>query len=168
MLVLGLGDGFKNQEIMKMRVSGLSNDEIGVLLYQSEAETIDKAIKSIIQIHFPHKWPKKCHNYYLMFFHLILLWFSYDFLCFSHVVHLSLSPDNNKSKATPDFFAAPGLLEVSALIETIIDYWPGWWRNSHRFRLREIKDCDTLGIGYQSNIPNPETRICDVANWKFC
>ena len=48
MMVLGLGDGFKNQEIMKMKVSGLSNNEIGILLYQSEAEEIKKAIKSII------------------------------------------------------------------------------------------------------------------------
>ena len=37
MLVLGLGDGFKNQEIMRMRVSGLSNNEVSILLYQSEA-----------------------------------------------------------------------------------------------------------------------------------
>ena len=48
MLVLGLGDGFKNQEIMEIRVSGLSNNEIGILLYQNEAEKINKAIKSII------------------------------------------------------------------------------------------------------------------------
>ena len=44
MLVLGLGDGFKNQEIMKMRVSGLSTNEIGILLYQSEAEKVNEAI----------------------------------------------------------------------------------------------------------------------------
>ena len=47
MLVLGLGDGFKNQEIMKMRVSGLSSNEIGILLHQIEAEEIKKAITSI-------------------------------------------------------------------------------------------------------------------------
>ena len=48
MLVLGFGDGFKNQEIMKMKVLGLSNNGIGIILYQSEAEKINKAIKSII------------------------------------------------------------------------------------------------------------------------
>ena len=31
-LVLGLGDRFKNREIMKMKVSGLSNNEMGILL----------------------------------------------------------------------------------------------------------------------------------------
>ena len=48
MLVLGLGDGLKNQEIMKMMVWGLQNTEIGILLYQTEAEKINKAIKSIV------------------------------------------------------------------------------------------------------------------------
>ena len=45
---MGIGDGLKNQEIIKMKVSGLSNTEIGILWYQSEAEKIDKAIRSII------------------------------------------------------------------------------------------------------------------------
>ena len=48
MLVLGLGDGFKNQEIMDLGALGLSNNEIGILLYRSEAERNNKAIKSII------------------------------------------------------------------------------------------------------------------------
>ena len=48
MLVLGLGDWFENQEIMEFGVSGLSNNEIGILLYQSEAEKVNKAITSII------------------------------------------------------------------------------------------------------------------------
>ena len=47
MLVLGLGDGFKNQEIMEFRVLSLQTNEIGILLYQSGAEKINKAIKSI-------------------------------------------------------------------------------------------------------------------------
>ena len=45
MLVLGLGDGFKNQEIMEFEVS---DNEIGILLYRSEEEKNNKAIKSII------------------------------------------------------------------------------------------------------------------------
>ena len=48
MLVLGLGDGSKNPEIMKKRVWGFSNNEIGILLYKNEAEKMNKAIKSII------------------------------------------------------------------------------------------------------------------------
>ena len=48
MLVLGLGDGLKNQEIMKIGVLGFGNNEIVILLYQSEAEKINEAIKSII------------------------------------------------------------------------------------------------------------------------
>ena len=48
----------KNQEIMEFEVLGFENNEIGILLYQNEAEKINKAIKSIIQIHFPHIWPK--------------------------------------------------------------------------------------------------------------
>ena len=38
MLVLGLGDGFKNAEIMELSVLGFSNNEIGNLLYQSGAD----------------------------------------------------------------------------------------------------------------------------------
>ena len=38
MLVFGLGDGFKNPEIMKMKVSGLKKNGIGILVYQSEAD----------------------------------------------------------------------------------------------------------------------------------
>ena len=48
MLVLGLGDGFKNPEIMGFGVSGFSNNGIGIFLYQSEAEKISKAIESIL------------------------------------------------------------------------------------------------------------------------
>ena len=38
MLFAGLGGGFKNQEIMEFGFSGLSNNEIGIVLYQSEAD----------------------------------------------------------------------------------------------------------------------------------
>ena len=38
----------QNQEIMEFGVLGLSNNEIGILLYQSEAETINYDIKNII------------------------------------------------------------------------------------------------------------------------
>ena len=38
MLVWGLGDGFKNQEIMECFISRRSNNEIGILLYQSGAD----------------------------------------------------------------------------------------------------------------------------------
>ena len=48
MLVLGLGVGFENPEIMEFGVSGFSNTEIGFLLYQNEAEKIKKAIISLI------------------------------------------------------------------------------------------------------------------------
>ena len=37
-LVLGLGDGFKNPEIIEMKIFGHSHKQIGVLLYQIEAE----------------------------------------------------------------------------------------------------------------------------------
>ena len=36
MLVLGLGDGFKNQEIMECGVLGFQNNELWILVYQSE------------------------------------------------------------------------------------------------------------------------------------
>ena len=48
MSMLGLGVGFKNPEIIEMRSLGISNDEIGILLDQIEAEKINKAIQSII------------------------------------------------------------------------------------------------------------------------
>ena len=80
MLVLGLGDGFENQDIMNMRVSGLSNNEIGILLHQNEAEQINKAIKSIIWTHFPHKWSKNHHNHNHMFPILFLRFFLWFFL----------------------------------------------------------------------------------------
>ena len=38
----------KNQEIMEFGVLGFSNNEIGILLYQNEAEKINKAIESMI------------------------------------------------------------------------------------------------------------------------
>ena len=38
MLVVGIGDGFNNQEIMGFGGLGFQNNEIGILLYQSEAE----------------------------------------------------------------------------------------------------------------------------------
>ena len=47
-LVLGPGDGLKHYEIMKFGVAGLKNNEIGILLYQNEADENKKAIKSII------------------------------------------------------------------------------------------------------------------------
>ena len=68
MLVLGLGDGFKNQETMKFVVFGLQNNEIGIWLYQSEADQFQEAFKPIIiSPQFPHKWPQNCHNYSNMF-----------------------------------------------------------------------------------------------------
>ena len=48
MLGLGALDTFKKPQIMTMSVLGLGNNEIGILLYQTEAEQINKAIKSII------------------------------------------------------------------------------------------------------------------------
>ena len=48
MLVLGALDTSKNPQIMKMMVFGFKNNETGILLYQTEAEQINKAIKSII------------------------------------------------------------------------------------------------------------------------
>ena len=38
MMVLGLSNGFENKEIMEFGASGFENNEIGILLYQSEAE----------------------------------------------------------------------------------------------------------------------------------
>ena len=48
MLVLGLSDGFENNEIMDFLLLGLSNNEIGIFLYQCEAEKSNKAIAPII------------------------------------------------------------------------------------------------------------------------
>ena len=39
----------KNQEIMKISSFDISNNEIGILLYQCEAEKINKAIKPILK-----------------------------------------------------------------------------------------------------------------------
>ena len=47
MLVLAGLDTSKNPQIMKIRVWGFSNNEIGILLYQIEAEKHKKAVQSI-------------------------------------------------------------------------------------------------------------------------
>ena len=73
MLVLGLGDGFKDQEIMKMKVLGVSNDEIGFYYTNLKRE---KSIK-LLKVYVPHIWPKNGHNYCHMFsydFPMIFLW----------------------------------------------------------------------------------------------
>ena len=59
-------DTSKNPKIMKIRVSGLWSNEIGILFYQNEAEKINKAIKSIIKMHVPNIWPT-------IFFPMLLL-----------------------------------------------------------------------------------------------
>ena len=59
MLVWGGVDTSKNLKIMKCCVSGFQNNEIGILLYQIEAEQIQKTIQSIIQIHFPQDFGEK-------------------------------------------------------------------------------------------------------------
>ena len=48
MLVLRGLDTSKNPKIMKMKASGFSNNEIGILLYQIEAEKNNQDIKNII------------------------------------------------------------------------------------------------------------------------
>ena len=47
-VVLGGLDTSQNPKIMKMRIWGFQNNEIGILLYQDEVEKINKAIKRII------------------------------------------------------------------------------------------------------------------------
>ena len=49
MLVLGLGGTSKNPEIMEFGVSGLSHNEIGILLYQSEAENSINLLKVLFK-----------------------------------------------------------------------------------------------------------------------
>ena len=49
-----------------------------ILLYQSEAEKINNAIKSIIQMHLHHKWPKMA-IIVLVIFPMIFLCISNDF-----------------------------------------------------------------------------------------
>ena len=50
-MIKGINTGFQgleNQEIMKSQDFYVWNNEIGILLYQSEAEKINEAIKPII------------------------------------------------------------------------------------------------------------------------
>ena len=54
---------------------GFLKNDIGILLYGSEAEKINNATKNIIQTHVHHKWPKNRHNDC----HIVSYDFSYDF-----------------------------------------------------------------------------------------
>ena len=50
--------GSKTKKSWNLEFWPSKNNEIGILLYQNEAEKINKANKSIILIHFPHIWPE--------------------------------------------------------------------------------------------------------------
>ena len=55
MLVLGLGDRFKHPAIMEFGVFGFLNNEIGILLYQSEAEKSYGAFWIIFSYYLHHQ-----------------------------------------------------------------------------------------------------------------
>ena len=78
-LVLGLGDGFKNPEIMEFAVLGFSNNEIRILLYQYGAEKSIKLLKLLFKYIFTINGPEMTIIIPIIR-PMIFLWFSYNCL----------------------------------------------------------------------------------------
>ena len=67
MLAFGLGDTLKNQEIMEFRVSGLLDNEIGILSYRSQAEKSIKLLKVLFKYITPINGPKTARTNPILF-----------------------------------------------------------------------------------------------------
>ena len=67
----------KNPEIMELSSFDISNNEIGILFYQSEAGLIYKASKPIFEIRLLYSLPKHDHNYYNIFPMMFLCFFQF-------------------------------------------------------------------------------------------
>ena len=49
---------------MEFGALGLSNNEIGILLYQNGAEKLTKIVKILFEYNIQHIWPKNGHNHF--------------------------------------------------------------------------------------------------------